>query len=131
MKIPRAEVLADVLTGNPKGSRSYCPFIISNERRFCKMAKEKTRAKNEGKDARRFALVEFQEADKNLAETKEAIIILADSKRKVSLPIALLVEQVAALAIVREEALERLADFDIMTETEAIKAALSMEGGAA
>ena len=39
MKIPWAEVLADVLTGNPKGSRSYCPFIISNERRFCKMAR--------------------------------------------------------------------------------------------
>ena len=43
MKIPWAEVLADVLTGNPKGSRSYCPFIISNERRFCKMARRNIR----------------------------------------------------------------------------------------
>lgn len=81
-------------------------------------------------EARRFALVEFQDAERNLVETKEAIMILADSKRKVSLPIALLIEQVAVLAVAREEALERLADFNIMTETEAIKAALSMEGGA-
>ncbi len=95
------------------------------------MTGERTRAKHERKDARRFALVEFQDVDRNLAEMKEAIMILADSERKVSLPIALLIEQVAALAVAREEALERLADFDIMTETEAIKAALSMEGGAA
>ena len=37
MKIPWAEVLADMLTGNPKGSRSYCPFIISNEREVARV----------------------------------------------------------------------------------------------
>jgi len=79
---------------------------------------------------RRFHIGEWKDQEAALHETKEAIIALAETGRKFPLTIAFLLERVEAFAVSREEALEKLADFDIMTEAEAIRAAVRMEGGA-
>jgi len=80
-------------------------------------------------DKRRFYLNEWADEDERLAETKEAIMALVNTGRKFPWTISLLLEQIQSLAISREEALEKLADFDIETEESALRAWAETEGG--
>lgn len=78
---------------------------------------------------RRYYINEWKEQEAYLDEIKEAIVALAATGRKFPLTIALLLERVQAFAVSREEALEKLTDFDIMTEADAIRAAVGLEEG--
>ena len=85
--------------------------------------------KEKQEDKRRFYLNEWADADGRLGEVKEAVIALAETGRNFPWTIALLLEHLQSLTLQREEALENLADYDIETETEALRAFASMKGG--
>lgn len=80
---------------------------------------------------RRFYINEWKDREAYLAEIKEAIVTLADTTgRKFPMTISLLLEQVQSFSVYREEAFAKLADFEITTNEEAIRAAVELKGGA-